>query len=82
MARYMDSAQARPFFDMDAREVQRRERDRLRRDTTPREYNVARPRTCGGSGEMEIGTSRDGFGNWDTEVYTCPGCPDCNGGAR
>ena len=36
-----------------------------------------RPRTCGGSGEMEIGTGRDSFGQWDTEIVTCAGCPDC-----
>jgi hypothetical protein len=41
-----------------------------------------RPRTCGGGGEMEIGTGRDSFGQYDTEVYACPGCPDCEGGAR
>jgi hypothetical protein len=32
---------------------------------------------CHGEGEVEVGTRRDEFGNWDTETYRCPGCPDC-----
>jgi hypothetical protein len=32
---------------------------------------------CGGAGEIEVGTKRDEFGNWDTDTFVCPGCPDC-----
>lgn len=80
MSRYLDTTHRKPWHSLTARDVERMDASALRRDTTPSEYNPARLRTCGGSGEMEVGTSRDPFGQWDTEVYTCPGCPDCLSG--
>ena len=80
MSRYLDVGNHAAFHSLTARDVERMDANTLRRDTTPSEYNPARPRTCGGSGEMEVGTSRDPFGNWDTEVIGCGGCPDCLSG--
>lgn len=33
---------------------------------------------CHGEGEIEVGIRRDEFGTWDTEIYKCPGCVDCD----
>lgn len=44
--------------------------------------NPLPPRRCDGDGNLEVGTGRDTFGNWDTATVTCPGCPNCEGGAR
>lgn len=74
MGRYLDTSRGIPVHAMTSRAMQRAEQNRLRRTT---EYDPPFPRRCGGSGEMEVGTSRDAFGQYDTEVYTCPGCPDC-----
>lgn len=77
MGRYLDTSRGTPVHALTARAVQQRQQAALRTDSTPAGYDPPFPRRCGGGGEIEIGTARDAFGNWDTEVYTCPGCPAC-----
>lgn len=48
----------------------------------PREAHEKVERRCNGAGEFEVGVQRDEFGNWDTETYQCPGCPDCRASRR
>lgn len=88
MGRYIDTPRRAPrVHDMRARDMEAAERRAFNRAEWEHNgpapcSNPLPPRRCDGDRNLEVSAGRDGFGNWDTTFVTCPGCPNCRGGAR